>query len=256
MIHPDEGRLRALLDEELPEAEAAELRAHLGSCAACDAALRRTEETQVLTTALLDAIDVPAPVERVRARLAERRGGAPRQKRSFWVGRSDLAKAALLLLGFSGAVAAAVHPASPLRRLIGTERSVTATAPTAPVQPEAATLAGPAREVGVRLSVAGEGARVALGGATPRGTIELSWVVESTAAVYAPEGTTFSTSEAAGRIDAELAPGIVRIELPIGAPRASLIVNGRVYMEKVGERIEYPGVPALVEGQKVRFEVR
>jgi hypothetical protein len=252
MTHPDEGQLRALLDEELQERDVAELRAHVDSCVTCEATLRRAEETQVLTTALLDSIDVPAPIERVRARLAERRAEAVRPKRRGWLGGGDLAKAALLLLGFSGAVAAAVHPASPLRRLLAGD-ATTETASTAPAEAPA-TLAAPAREVGVRLAVAVD-AHVALTDAPVGGTIEVSWVDENTAAVYAPEGTTFNTSEGAGRIDAALAPGPVRIELPRAATRASLRVNDRVYIEKTGERIDYPGPPALVEGQRVRFEV-
>jgi hypothetical protein len=97
---------------------------------------------------------------------------------------------------------------------------------------------------------------VTLTGAVVGGAIEVSWVDEDAAAVYAPEGTTFSTSDAEGRIDAALAAGPVRIELPRGTLRASLAVNGRVYLEKVGERIDFPGPPALVEGARVRFEVR
>ena len=75
MSHPDEGRLRALLDAELPTEAADQIRAHIASCSACDERLRRTEETEVLATELLTAIDVPAPLERARARFAERRGG-------------------------------------------------------------------------------------------------------------------------------------------------------------------------------------
>jgi anti-sigma factor RsiW len=110
MTHLEEGRLRALLDEELPEAEAQEIRAHLGSCLACDSAVRRAEETQVLTTALLGSIDVPAPVERVRERLAARGAEAARPVRRAWLGRSDLARAALLLLAFSGCWSANARP--------------------------------------------------------------------------------------------------------------------------------------------------
>ena len=69
MSHPDEGCLRSLLDDELPADEADRIRAHVASCSACDAALTRAEETQVLATALLGAIDVTAPMER--------RAGAP-----------------------------------------------------------------------------------------------------------------------------------------------------------------------------------
>jgi hypothetical protein len=108
--------------------------------------------------------------------------------------------------------------------------------------------------VGVRVAVTAA-AEVALTRAAAGGAIEVTWVDESAAAVYAPEGTRFSTSEAAGRIDAALAPGPVRIELPRGAARATLSVDGRVYLRKTGERIDYPGPPALVEGQRVRFEV-
>jgi hypothetical protein len=251
MTHPDEGRLRALLDEELLEADAAEVRAHVGSCVACDAALRRAEETQVLATALLDAIDVPAPTERVRGRLAEQRTQAARPIRRGWIGRSDLAKAALLLLAFSGAVTAAVHPASPLRRLLTDEQP--ALPATAPTEVAPTTLSAVPREVGVRLSITG-GVAISLTGAAG-GAIEVTWADERTAAVYAPEGTTFSTSEAAGRIDAALAAGPVRIELPRSASSARLTVNGRLFLEKTGERIDYPGPPALVEGQRVRFEV-
>ena len=40
MTHPDEGRLRALLDDELTGAESDEMRAHLTGCAGCSTALR------------------------------------------------------------------------------------------------------------------------------------------------------------------------------------------------------------------------
>ena len=256
MRHLDEGALRALLDDELPEPEAAEARGHVGACATCDAALRRAEETQVLTTALLDALDGPAPVERVRARLVERRreGLRPARRTRSWAVRGDLAKAALLVLAFSGAVAAAVHPASPLRRLLEPESTAPESAAANRAVEPTTTLAAPPREVGVRVSIYGA-AQVALTGAAAGTAVEITWVDERAAAVYAPEGTTFSTSEAAGRIDAALAAGLVRIELPQSATRASLTVNGRTWLEKTGDRIDYPGPPALVEGRRVRFEV-
>ena len=265
MSHPDEGRLRALLDDEVPTEAADQIRAHIVSCSACDERLRRAEETQALATALLNAIDVPAPQERARARFAERSGGERSPTRAparaparapgrAWFRRADLAKAALLLLGFSGAVAAAVHPASPLRRwLTGGPRTVetaapaTDTGPTAPAAP---------REVGVRVALVPVGVRISLTG-VPAGTeLDVLWVAEGTAAVYATEGTTFVTSTADGRIQAAVAGGPIRIELPLGATRASLVVDGRVYLEKTGERIDYPGPPALVEGARVSFQVR
>ena len=74
MSHPDEGRLRALLDSELPTEAADQIRTHIASCSACDERLRRAEETEVLATALLNAIDVPAPLERARADFVEKAG--------------------------------------------------------------------------------------------------------------------------------------------------------------------------------------
>ena len=256
MIHPEEGRLRALADDQLAANEAGELRAHLAACAACDRTLRQLQETQLLTTALLDATDLLAPTERVRARLRQRAQGAlvaagVRSRRARWpVGRSELARAALLLLGFAGAVAAAVHPASPVRRWLSGERPGVTVAPAlevpAPIAP---------REVGVRVAVGDAGVRIALVEIPAGASIGVTWVDEGPAAVYAPEGATFSTSEAQGRINAVVAAGPVRIELPRSASPVTLLVNGGRYLEKIGERIDYFGPPALVEGPTVRFQV-
>jgi anti-sigma factor RsiW len=257
MHHPDEGRLRALLDDELAEPEARELRGHVGSCPACETAVRRTEEAQLLATALLDALDVEAPTARVRVRLAEYRAKAARTRRArrFGFGRRELARAALMVLGFSGAVAAAVHPASPIRRLLMPEPTPLILTPTP--EPTAAVTAAPAREVGVRLLVPSIGVRVALTGAAPESRIEVSWVDGGSASVYAPEGTSFATAEAQGRIEAQMVgSGTVRVELPRQTVRASLVVDGTTYLEKTGERIDFPGPAALVEGPRVTFEVR
>ena len=99
--------------------------------------------------------------------------------------------------------------------------------------------------------------RVTLEGAGRGSSIAVTWVEGSAAAVYAPEGTGFTTSEAQGRIEARLpGPGRVRIELPRDAGRASLQVDGVGYLEKRGERIDFPGPPALVDGPRVEFQLR
>ena len=177
---------------------------------------------------------------------------APASAASYGSAAAIWRGAALLLLAFSGAVAAAVHPASPLRRWIADEPPAAATAPA--VEAPAAT-AAPATEVGVRVSVANV-MRITLTRVPAGAPVEVSWVDENMAAVYAPEGTTFTTSDAEGRIEAVLEPGAVRIELPRRALQAALAVNGTVYLEKTGERIDYPGAPAFVEGARVRFQVR
>lgn len=259
MDHPDEGRLRALVDRELVDADASEVRAHVGVCGECDATVRRMEETQLLATALLDALDGPPPTERVRARIAERRGEMERarQARRFGFGRRELTRAALMVLGFSGAVAAAVHPASPMRKLFAPEPQALVIAPTVEPTSTVAASVAPAREVGVRLAVPPGGMRVALAGVAPGSSVQLAWVEDEAASVYAPEGTSFTTAEALGRIEAQMTgAGTVRIELPREIARASLTVNGSSYLEKTGERIDFPGAPALVDGPRVSFEVR
>ena len=237
------------------------MRAHVAECGVCEAALASAREAAMRTTSLLATLDVPAPTERVRARLAERRlDRHPAPARRPWIRRSDLAKAAVLLVGFSGMVAAAVHPASPLRRwLAGDAGPVEAAAPATTAQPTAATTAAPP-EVGVRVALVPAGVTISLAGVALGTALEVTWVDAEAgagaAAVYSSEGTTFSTSASEGRIDASTVVGPVRVELPREAARASLVVDGRVYLEKAGERIDYPGPPALVEGTRVRFEVR
>jgi hypothetical protein len=63
MAHVDDGTLNALLDGELGEAEATEIRAHLTTCAACSA--RFDEARRFLTAAddLLGLLNVPAAKE-------------------------------------------------------------------------------------------------------------------------------------------------------------------------------------------------
>jgi hypothetical protein len=223
----------------------------------CDAAVKKTEETQLLATALLDALDVSPPTDRVRARLIEHRDENARatQIRRFGIGRRDLARAATLVLAFTGALAAAVHPASPVRRWLTPERR-----PALVIQSEPASSIAPAQpapEVGVRLAVSATGVQLSLTGAATGSTIDLQWVDGGSAAIYAPEGTSFTTAEALGRIDAQLSgKGAVRIELPRQSARASLVVDGTRYLEKTGERIDFPGPPALVEGSRVSFQVR
>ena len=109
---------------------------------------------------------------------------------------------------------------------------------------------------GVRVAVGDAGIRITLVEMAPGASIGVTWVEEGPAAVYAPEGTRFNTSEAQGRIEAVVAAGPVRIELPRSASPATLLVNGSRYLEKTGERIDYAGPPALVDGATVRFQVR
>ena len=259
MTHLDEGLLRALLDDETTAEEAQTMRAHIAQCGACEAGLASAREAGARTTSLLGALDVAAPTERVKARLGARSLERSPARRP-WLRGADLAKAAVLLVGFAGMVTAAVHPASPLRRWLERDSDrVMAVAPTQAPEPTVAAVAA-RDEVGVRVALVSDGVQVSLADVPVGTALEVTWVDAGVdapaAAVYAALGTAFSTSASEGRIEASAVVGPVRVELPRQATRASLVVDGRIYLEKTGERIDYPGPPALVDGKRVRFEVR
>lgn len=63
MRHPDEGTIHAWLDDALPPAEAAELEAHVASCADCAAAVAEARGLVAASSRILSALDdVPAGV--------------------------------------------------------------------------------------------------------------------------------------------------------------------------------------------------
>jgi len=59
MSHLDEGTLHALLDGELESSEVLEIRAHLGSCAACGSRLREVEEFLHAADRLVERMQPP-----------------------------------------------------------------------------------------------------------------------------------------------------------------------------------------------------
>lgn len=257
MSHPDEGSLRTLLDGEATPEEARALEGHLATCRPCARTLEGMRDAASFLTGRLALLDVVPPTERVRARLgssasARVASAAPAPPRAIRRWPADLARAAALVLGFAGMVAAAVHPASPLRRWIHRDEPAPALARASAPAPAAAPAA---REVGVRLAVPSSGVTVSLADAAAGTLVEVTWTEGGTAAVYAAEGTSFGTSESEGRIDAATVAGPVRIELPRSAARAVVVVGGRTYLEKTGERIDFPGPPALVDGPRVRFAI-
>lgn len=74
MSHADDGTLNALLDGELGDAEAAEVRAHLASCAECAARFQDAQRFLDEAADLLGVLTLAAPPRRGPAR---RGAGAP-----------------------------------------------------------------------------------------------------------------------------------------------------------------------------------
>ena len=71
------------------------------------------------------------------------------------------------------------------------------------------------------------------------------------AAIFGPEGTHFLTE--AGRIEALAPAGGIRVELPREASTATVVVNGEVYLRKIGERLEILGPVQDSAAAEIRF---
>lgn len=250
MKHPDEGRLLAYLDDELGAEERREVERWLrevpGAAAELEAVRRRNE----LVTATLARVPVriadPDRVrERLRERVAEPVGRTPVRRRS-WQNRSGLAQAAVLVL-FLAAGAAAAVPGSPVREWLGD--AFDGREPTDEVAVTAGTDEG-RDHPGVRIRPV-EGRLLVVLTGLRGGDLEVKLVDEDRGAVYAPPGSRFRSGD--GRVEVDVEGGPVRVELPRAAREASVRVDGLVYVEKRGERVEFPGPEGKVETDIYRF---
>jgi hypothetical protein len=130
MDHPEDGRLLALLDGELPEDAAARVRRHLSGCGRCRRTRDELERASGALGEALGALDVPPPdrdAGAVRSRAGARDAGADGTALSDGdgagaragraLGRGAIWKAAVLVLTVGAAASAAV-PGSPVREWI------------------------------------------------------------------------------------------------------------------------------------------
>lgn len=248
MRHLDEAMLLALRDGEAAEGREAAER-HLAECETCRNALaevgsRREAIAQALA-GLDEPIDVPSAREAVRARL-----GGHGHARGAVVLRS-LRRAAVAALFLGAAGAAYAMPGSPLRAWLSHLGGEGAPAQT-PSAPAAATQSRMA-ETGVHIDVGAGPVTIVLDGARAGTEIRVTLVSGTTAAVTATRGTHFTT--AAGRIEAVVAPGIVRVRLPRDARPASIEVSGRVYLRGTGVALDVLGPTTERTDSVIRFEV-
>jgi hypothetical protein len=258
MTHLRESLLIALRDGALdPTAETA-ARSHLTACSSCSEDLATLEERSSDVAAALEALDVffdeASARASVRVRVARavadtggaqavaadggraagshRASSAPRRSRAYWL------RAAGVVLFLASASAAAALPGSPLRRWVGDLMERSASGAATADHPTPAAL--PTEEAtGVRISVSGGALQVLLRGVPAGGDIEVHWVPGSEAAVFGPVGSRFTS--AAGRIEATLNPGRVRVELPRGVVPTTLVVNDHTYLSRTLGGLEVPG---------------
>lgn len=232
MTHLEEATVVALRDREV--ALETELR-HLETCVPCADAVSEAERRALLITEALASLDDPVvDLDEARAsvrakldRASERtiRGGG-------WWMPAHMGRAAAVLLIAAGAVSAL--PGSPVRQwIVGDEVGQPADAEVreAPAQE--------AQSVGVTVPVASSGIRVIVSSLGPLDRLEVVWVDGGSARVDAPPGSRFSYAE--DRVEALVAGGPVRIELPRSGASVTVEVDGMPYLTRTGDVVEVTG---------------
>lgn len=242
MTHLDDGQLLALRDD--PTLVDEDCLAHMGSCPTClqamDAARRQADDVSYALGALDHGTwNLHEARERVRLRVSNASAleagatslPARRARAAAWT----FSRAAGLVLLTAAGLSAL--PGSPLRSWIQDRFADDAPAPAA-VDATAAP-AAEAEEVGVRLPVAVGPLRVVLRGVAPGTEVRVRWVPGREAAVLAPVGSRFTSGE--GLVEASLAPGLVRIELPEGVVPVSLEADGRTLLRVTAAGVDVTG---------------
>jgi anti-sigma factor RsiW len=264
--HEEDGRLMAYVDGELLAEDARGVETHLSGCPDCALETTRLRAQRGRVQAALSRVDVDvsAASGRVRERLRLARdaapsgpstehlrpagkpadsrdvpghpgGATPAARRMApparrWLLRTRALQAALFVLFMAGGAAALV-PGSPLRRWLGGAREESAAAPALMRAPEPEGAVPAASSEPVRLSALPVEGRLRVSLELPVGT-ELSVAIAEgeRATVFAePDPATRFTS-APGVLQAAVAGGSVRVELPRGAADVSLEVNGQLYL--------------------------
>ncbi len=254
MTHLDDGRLRALMDQELGDADVEAVRLHLEDCEACQHRVAELEGRAAMVAQALARLDTAAPAAGARDAVLERIGSLPSEERTrarFL--RTPFARAAMLAL-LLGAGAVTALPASPVRGWIaaGWARATSLL----DSSDDEETTVGPAgvgilpipdggggiqsiAPAGVRLDATGREISIVLRGIGPDALIVVRMVPGGEAGVFAFDPATFRTSE--GRIEVIGAEGRVLVDLPRDAVAASIEVNGGIYLRKEGDRIDATG---------------
>lgn len=284
MTHLDDGRLRALIDDELRDADLETLRLHLKDCEPCRVRMAELEGRRALVAEALGQLDTAAPTAGARTAVLERirslppgervgpteqvttaeHSGPQSPARAF---RIPLARAAMFAL-FLGAGIVTVLPASPVRGWIAAgwaraadlfdapDNAGTPVGPPGEAAPPTPDGGGGAQDgtlAGVRLDATGEGISIVISGIAPGSLIVVRLVPGGEAGAFADDPATFGTAE--GRIEVIGAADVVFVDLPLEAAAASIEVNGGTYLRRVGERIEVTGPIVARTTQEIHFRV-
>ena len=285
MSHLDDGRLRALIDEELGDADTGAVRLHLEDCDACRHRMVELEGRATLVAQALGQLDTAAPTAGARAAVLERIGSSPREERVVPIRpmasvehaeskgraralRTPLTRAAILVL-FLGAGVVTALPASPVRGWIAAGWARAAdlfdspddagipagpTEEATPPTPDGVVGSQSATPAGVRLDATGEEISIVLRGIGAGTLIVVRLVPGEEAGAFADDPATFRTAE--GRIEVIGAADRVFVDLPRDAAAASIEVNGGIYFRKEGDRIDVAGPIEARTTEEIHLRVR
>jgi hypothetical protein len=172
-----------------------------------------------------------------------------RPRAALW----SLSRAAGLLLVTAAAVSAL--PGSPVRAWLGARFGGSqGAAPAPPPAIGGAPAAALAPEsTGVRLSVPSGALRVVLRDVAAGTDVRVRLVPGTEASVYAPAGSRFTS--AAGRLEARVTPGEVRVELPTGVDPVALEVGGRIYLRSTEAGLEVTGPVVTRTEDEILFRI-
>ncbi|MEZ4415290.1 MAG: hypothetical protein R3E10_06015 [Gemmatimonadota bacterium] len=240
-MRPDEGELLALLDGALSPREAERVRAALASDPElADAYEGLCRDARAVTEALL-LLD--------GAKQAGEADVLPLRRKSAPTPRVPWARAAVVVLA-AGLAGASALPGSPVRGWLRTGWERVHGTPTSTARAEDAPQAT-IEPLGVRLAPDLGRLRVTVTGAGPDALVEVIFAGEGLAGAYVAGDARFSTSP--GRVDVQAPTGPVRIELPEGATDVELAVDGRLWLRRVGARLEVLGPVIERDDTHIRF---
>lgn len=263
MSHPTEGELQSYLDDEVSVAARAEVEAHLAACSECAGRLAELRTFVYTFSGAASLLDRSAPHrESVLAEVRARDLRARAWKNRFAFSRDALLKAAVLVLGLTTAVVAAV-PGSTLNRLLHAVWSdavdlirrekppvvIPAVEPQVPSGPQGEELA--------QFRVIPAEGRVEISIVQPaRGTRVHVQLIDSERAVVelGGEAATARFSSGAGRFQINGGGrGDVRVLLPRDLPNAVIEINGRRMVTKQGADLRFHGQAADTVGAELVF---
>jgi anti-sigma factor RsiW len=279
MIHAVEGSLQAYLDDEMAAADRSALESHLLGCAACRKQLAELRRFGSEVRAALAVSDMVAGTATALQQVRMRRdalGGAPaaatgnarRNDAARWTAFGkplhftpvSLLKAASVALVVAAAASLAV-PGSPLLAWLRDALQ----GPTVEPVPESAvpTPDPPPAAVQTAMPPAGfiepmDGTiQIRLTGAAADAEIRVRLTGEGRAGVHPSGDADPRYRTRPGLIEVSgLGSGDVLIELPRSVPRASIEVNGRLYLLKAGDELTLPGPVTERDDGGVTFQTR